>query len=320
MGSILTGSALALDFIHRVFEAAWIIDEDSRILFANPAAERLTGYEREELVGQCLTLLLPPEVAARHCDIIRSYFARSDPRSSVLDTVREFTVVSKAGEVIPIELTAFELPRNDGARRLGALMHDIRERRALQQRQSELLREISIQARTDELTGLLNRRALLDRIKEARGLVERHARPVVVAMADVDQFKQVNDTHGHVAGDRALQHIAQVMRSKLRSENIVGRLGGDEFGLMFPECEIPQAWKAAEEVRSAIERTPLQVAEDTAVSLTLSVGLAPLLPGPEPIEHALRRADSALYDAKAAGRDQVMAYGDEDAPDLALSL
>ena len=299
-------SSLALDFLRRTFDAAWVIDEDSEIVLANNAAERLTGYSLDELIGQRFELLLPPHLAPRHADLVRAYFARGDGRSSVLDRAREFTIVDRSGHEIPIELMAFELARVDGRAYLGALMRDIRERRAFEQRQREMIHEMSELARTDELTGLLNRRAFLSRLEEAKGLVKRHKRPVVVALADVDQFKEINDSYGHEAGDRALRSVATVLRSKLRSENAVGRLGGDEFGLLFPEADLGQAQLAAEQVRSAIAETPVVVGDASVRRLTLSIGLAAARPSDEPIQDAMKRADRALYSAKGAGRNRIV--------------
>ena len=308
---------LAVDFLRRTFDAAWIIDEESRIVFANAAAERLTGYQVDKLIGKPLALLLPPSLTRSHDGLIRSYFARSDKTSSVLDRTREFTIVDRSGEEVPVELMAFELAEFDGQGHLGALMRDIRDQRAFERRRDELIREMSDLARTDELTGLLNRRAFLSRLEEAKGLINRHARPLVVALADVDQFKRINDTFGHEAGDRTLQVVAKVMRSSLRNENVVGRLGGDEFGLLFPECDVAQAQQAADQLRASIAETRVLVSDADWSSLTISVGLADLRPGAETIKNALRRADGALYEAKAVGRNCVMVS--EDLLDLEMA-
>lgn len=152
-------------------------------------------------------------------------------------------------------------------------------------------------ASTDELTGLPNRREVLQRLAE-RG-------PLAVLMIDVDFFKRINDTHGHVVGDDVLRHLARVLTAHVRDGDLLGRLGGEEFVAVLPATELPQALEVAERLRAAVAGTPL-LRRPEPVGFTISVGAAVRADG-EATEALLARADGALYQAKGAGRNVVVA-------------
>ena len=153
----------------------------------------------------------------------------------------------------------------------------------------------------DELTGLFNRRFLLTQLGALVSGARRHGRPLSVVMLDVDHFKSVNDEHGHAAGDAVLAAVAATLRDRLRAEDWVGRLGGEEFLALLPDDDAAGAATVAETLRSAIERMGVRY-EDEMLQVTTSVGWATLEPDETP-DDLLRRADDALYDAKRAGRN-----------------
>lgn len=123
-------------------------------------------------------------------------------------------------------------------------------------------------------------------------------------LLDVDYFKQVNDNHGHPAGDRVLKFVAQAIVSALREEDILGRIGGEEFAVLLPSTDEPSAGATAERVRSAIENLRIQVGE-TEIMVTISIGISGFAAGDVSIEPAMVRADRALYQAKEQGRNRV---------------
>lgn len=157
----------------------------------------------------------------------------------------------------------------------------------------------TLQAATDPLTGLLNRRALEDKVHELR----RRGVPYALAMADLDHFKQINDTHGHDAGDRALRLFAQTMLRTLRSEDLVCRFGGEEFVLVFPERSIAEAVLALERVRQELI---LALTAGTTPGFTASFGVAASSEVTSSQE-LVRLADAALLRAKREGRDRIVA-------------
>lgn len=169
------------------------------------------------------------------------------------------------------------------------------------------LREANLQlaeaARTDSLTGLPNRRALLERFDAERRRAERSQAPISMVMADIDLFKRINDEHGHATGDRVLQEVAATLRGALRAQDAVARWGGEEFLFLLPETDLDGALTAAEAARTRIEETPVRLGT-LALPVTLSFGVAQHAPQAS-VDDTLAAADRALYRAKASGRNCV---------------
>jgi two-component system cell cycle response regulator len=153
--------------------------------------------------------------------------------------------------------------------------------------------------REDALTGLLNRRAILSQLGGSVSGARRHGHPLSIAVVDLDNFKSINDTHGHATGDQVLIAAVRAMRTHLRAEDQLGRLGGEEFLVLLPDTHDGAASAAAQKLREEVAGSPAPVA------VTCSVGVA-TWSGESP-EMLLRRADEALYAAKDAGRDRVIA-------------
>ncbi len=161
-----------------------------------------------------------------------------------------------------------------------------------------VLARTETQARVDVLTGLFNRRSLE---QQSREVLDR-GDPLVVAFADLDHFKELNDQHGHELGDRALRLFGRVLRDSVRPADIPARYGGEEFVVLLPDCSLSDARIVADRVRSRLAGA-LRAA--TVPAFTVSVGLAAWEP-PEPLADTIARADGALLEAKEAGRDRVL--------------
>lgn len=157
---------------------------------------------------------------------------------------------------------------------------------------------------TDGLTRLANRRAFEEALQREFSRSTRYARPLSVLVLDIDHFKRVNDTYGHLAGDAALKQIALVLSSNLRRDDIAGRLGGEEFSVILPEIDRAGAITTAEKLRRVIAARTFEF-EGTPMSLTISAGVATrAVTDTDPIE-MVRRADELLYTAKRDGRNRV---------------
>jgi two-component system, cell cycle response regulator len=155
----------------------------------------------------------------------------------------------------------------------------------------------------DPLTGLANRRFILTQLGSSVSGARRHGRPLSVAVVDIDHFKAVNDRHGHATGDRVLVAVTEALRTHLRAEDQLGRLGGEEFLAVLGDTDLDAAAAAAERMREEVAAARIDV-EGEPLAITVSVGVA-TWELEEPPELLLRRADEALYAAKAAGRDRV---------------
>lgn len=141
----------------------------------------------------------------------------------------------------------------------------------------------------------------------------RHELPLSVLMLDVDHFKRINDTHGHLAGDKVLQALAATLKEDMREADLLARSGGEEFIVALPHTVAREAEQVAERIRSRVMKCSIACG-DQAVRVTVSVGVSQQLPGEPTIEPAIKRADGALYLAKGAGRNCVMAQLSAIAP------
>lgn len=158
-------------------------------------------------------------------------------------------------------------------------------------------------ARTDELTGLRNRRAFAEYGELAMGQAARHGRPLALVLVDLDQFKAVNDRFGHAAGDRALAAVAAAIARTARATDISARLGGDEFAILLPDATGEDAVRQAERLRRALAAITVPALGDSAV--TCSMGVAARGPAVPTLDALLKHADRALYDAKRRGRNRI---------------
>jgi diguanylate cyclase (GGDEF)-like protein len=202
-----------------------------------------------------------------------------------------------------VELGSGRFPWNVVVARLVLLLAMICISVALVQK-ARLLREASIH---DRLTGLLNRAAFEDRLREEASRALRFGRIFAVAVLDVDLFKRINDTHGHAAGDAVLQQIAAALRRGNRTPDIVARWGGEEFAFLLPETRAEGAVLHMERVRAAVAMEDLVAGSARqAVRLTVSVGVATFPDDGQDVGEALARADARLYEAKRLGRNRVV--------------
>ncbi|MEO7496595.1 MAG: GGDEF domain-containing protein [Massilia sp.] len=158
-------------------------------------------------------------------------------------------------------------------------------------------------ATIDSLTGLVNRRAFFERTDSARAHSARINRPIALMMIDIDHFKRLNDRFGHASGDEALCVFAATTQTILREHDVMGRLGGEEFGLVMPGTDLKGALLVAERLRAAVEQAPLPTS-GYAYNMTVSIGLV-VIDKDEHINAAMARADHALYAAKSAGRNRI---------------
>ena len=177
---------------------------------------------------------------------------------------------------------------------------DITEQKALEH-------ELARQAHIDMLTGLGNRRHFFELAEKELARARRHHEPLAILMLDVDYFKQFNDTYGHDVGDRVLRKMGEICTGVLRGNDVLGRLGGEEFAALLPETAMEAALETAERLRAAVADAGMELAGGKLLHFTVSIGAACLTPGDENIDAVLKRADAALYAAKDAGRNCVCA-------------
>jgi diguanylate cyclase (GGDEF)-like protein len=163
-------------------------------------------------------------------------------------------------------------------------------------------------ATTDSLTGVLNRRSFLAAAEQEMARYKRHGHVFSILILDLDRFKDINDTHGHQAGDLALRSFSDLISRIGRNCDTFGRLGGEEFGLLLPETGVPEACLAAERLRQQVQALEVRLA-GVHMPLTFSGGLVQVTPADQTLDDVIRRADQALYRAKERGRNQIEVAG-----------
>jgi diguanylate cyclase (GGDEF)-like protein/PAS domain S-box-containing protein len=181
---------------------------------------------------------------------------------------------------------------------LVGVITDVSERR-------RMMEEIYRLARTDSLTGLWNRGFFMDLGRRELARCRREGQPASLIMADADHFKQINDTHGHEAGDEALRCMAGVLSAGVREVDLLARLGGEEFAILLPGADAAVAFAVAERIRQGIREKRLRCADGECFCITLSLGVSCCHNASSSLEKMLRCADTALYSAKNAGRNRV---------------
>lgn len=269
------------------------IRTDGTISLFSPAAVALTGYAEHEALGSnWLELCALPEDRAR----VQAYLKQIDASPSV-PSQYESRIRTRLGEVRAIGWRTSVIRDCKGWMLVG-LGADITE---FHQHTAEL----ETQAQIDVLTGVPNRRHFLALANKALSQARRHGHALSLLMLDIDHFKAVNDSHGHHVGDLVLQGFARTCEQALRTEDLLGRLGGEEFGVLLPETASAAALVAAERIRQSFAETSVALEDGRVVRCTVSIGVVTLGAADHSCEALLQQADKALYAAKHGGRNRV---------------
>ncbi len=295
---------LALVTLGSIGDGVITTDRRGRINYLNPTAERLLGVGRTAVKGAQLSevMRLVDESSGE---------ALGDPvqlclnGSNLQSRVDEGVLLKEGGERFHLKVTT--APMRDGAREVvGAVLalHDITEVMGM-------ARQLSYQANHDVLTGLFNRSLFEQRLRSATESALRGEESHALLYMDLDQFKVVNDTCGHTAGDELLQQVAALMRDEVRETDVLARLGGDEFGVLLEHCPVEMAEQIARDILERVKAFRFAW-EDKAFEIGISIGLVPLDRHSGDITHVLAAADAACYVAKDGGRNRIHVYQPDD--------
>ncbi|MEX1266722.1 MAG: EAL domain-containing protein, partial [Woeseia sp.] len=281
-------------------------DAEGRIDYINPVAQDLTGWEIRSARGKPIEEIMT----------IVNEHTRSSVENPVMRCLKEGRVIALAENAVLIAAEGNEIPIQDSAAPIrdrigniiGAVMvfHDV-------SKETRLFRQLSYQASHDAVTGLINRREFENRLVTALDSTHGNTRLTHgLLYIDLDQFKVVNDTFGHTAGDELLLQVSKIIQANIRSTDIVARLGGDEFGVLLERCDEQRAMEVAESIRDAIEEHRFTW-QDAFTNVRCSIGIVIVNPDSGNIAKIMSAADVACYSAKDMGRNQVHLYRDSDA-------
>lgn len=285
---------LLISALKAVGHGVIITDIDARIEWANPAFEQLTGYSVEEALGH------------KPGELVRSGLQDEAFYQHLWGTILkgemwcgEMINKRKDGTLYNEELTIAPVKNEQGVVcHFVGIKQDITERKRMQEQLWEM-------ASTDVLTGLINRRYFLVKLEEEFARMKRFEdHDIAVLMLDLDYFKRINDNYGHAVGDAVLKHFASLINKQLRKTDTAGRLGGEEFAIFLPKTNQKNAEIFAKRLCAEVANSPLQF-ENQSISVTVSIGITIADNSDDNYDIALIRADNALYEAKAKGRNRV---------------
>ncbi|HTG48662.1 MAG TPA: EAL domain-containing protein [Actinomycetota bacterium] len=275
-----------------------VIAPDTEITYASPSATRVLGHEPQELEGMRFADLIAQEDRAAAMSFLT---AMSEDQG--MSAVDEFRVVLKGGEVRYVETIRTNLMHDPNVKGIVLNSRDVTERKEFEE-------ELQHQALHDALTGLANRALFPDRVQHALDRQLRDGRPVSVLFMDLDDFKTINDSLGHAAGDQVLREIGVRLLGNLRTADTAARLGGDEFAVLLEDGgeEGMTAADVAERILSMMDEPFLL--DGTEVFVRASIGISVAEPGdvPESAEELLRNADVAMYLAKEKGKNRYQLF------------
>jgi diguanylate cyclase (GGDEF)-like protein/PAS domain S-box-containing protein len=271
----------------------YVVDERCRFVRWNRHFLEVCGYADED-VGH----LHPSDLfASEEKACLRKSMQQAFTHGEAL---LEATLVTRQGERIPYRFTSCRTILW-GRAYLLTLGIDISGHVALE-------RELACQAHIDPLTGLCTRRHFMELAESELARTRRYGGTLSLLMLDLDRFKRINDTHGHLIGDRVLQTLGDTCRKVFRNIDIVGRIGGEEFAVLLPATDTPKACEVAERLRRNIEAVTVPVERGDALHFTASIGVSGLKGREVGIDTLLGLADKALYEAKHGGRNRVASY------------
>ena len=260
------------------------------ILTINHNGARMLGYEPEELIGESAAKIIHPEDQQRVFACVDRQFRQPSPDEDI-----EYRKIRKDGSIFWVHQRATLEPGGDGQRML-VLCRDVTDRHDLEI-------QLAHQASHDALTNLMNRREFERRLQRLLSAESDPADRHALCFLDLDQFKVINDTSGHIAGDELLRQIAALLQGQLRSRDTLARVGGDEFAVLMEHSTLNQAARLAEKLRATVGNFKFHW-RSQRFSIGVSIGIVPVQAGQSMVD-TLTRADMACYAAKKEGRNRI---------------
>ncbi len=291
-------------FLNTIFESVRdpfiILDSDYRIIKANQAYSELKGITLDDLIdNKCYAVTRARDSVCTDC-IVAKTFRSGDPAA------KEKKVVTHSGLEEWLEIYTYPIQDQTGAvTHVIEYVRNITDRKRAEEESQRFIKELETLSSEDGLTGLQNRRMIFERIRHEIERVRRYNVELSLIFCDLDNFKEINDNYGHKAGDEVLKTIADILLCSVRTSDVVGRYGGDEFLLVLPQTSLKGAQELAERIRFSVQETKFEMPVGRSVGTTMSIGVA-FYDGKETdVDALLNRIDTALYVSKRSGKNQV---------------
>lgn len=288
--------------VDNVINGIVTINEQGAIESFNPAAEKMFGYSANEVIGENISILMPEPVKSRHDSYIQNYLHTGEGQICSAGP-REVMGLHKSGKSFVLELAVSKMHIGDRLLFVGIFI-DITERK-------QANKNLNYQASHDGLTGLINRTEFERRAERLLSTIQKDKSTHALFFMDLDQFKVINDTCGHIAGDELLRQIAQVLQGVVRRRDTLARLGGDEFGVLVEHCSLEQAQRVANALRQGIDEFQF-FWEGQSFRVGVSIGLVAVNETTPSLTELMKQADTACYMAKDLGRNRIHTYQPED--------
>jgi diguanylate cyclase (GGDEF)-like protein/PAS domain S-box-containing protein len=290
--------------LNSIGDAVMTTDSKGKMNYLNPVAEKLLGQSIEEVRGQYYDEVLNIIDEATR-EAVPDPVVRCLGRKAVVNIAEQTLLIDSQGKEYAVDVTVAPILDRQGEREGAVLvMHDVTDIRGM-------TRQLNYQATHDGLTGLINRREFEVRVRQVLDSAKVDSAHHALIFMDLDRFKAVNDTCGHAAGDELLRQVSMRLSGQLRNADVLGRLGGDEFGLLLECCPLDRAEQIGQQLLENIKEYRF-VWDDKVFEIGVSMGLTGIDADSGGLTDVLNEADSACYAAKRAGRDRLYRYQPDD--------
>lgn len=291
-------------FLDTIFESIRdpfvILDREFKIVKANEAYAQFKNLHLQDLIGKkCFGITRGRQDVCEDC-VVQKTLSSGDP------CAKEKHVALPDDPDVWIEIYTY--PIFDKERKVSHVIEYVRnitDRKKVEEERRRLIQQLEFLSTTDSLTGLLNRRMLVKRLNSEIDRARRYGSDLSLILCDLDYFKEINDAHGHNAGDNVLKGIAGILNDLVRSTDLVGRYGGDEFLIIMPETSILGAEDMAERIRKKVQEADFPALNGKNARTTISLGITHFQGSEVDIYDLINRIDNALYTSKRSGRNQV---------------
>jgi diguanylate cyclase (GGDEF)-like protein/PAS domain S-box-containing protein len=283
---------------HSIRDPMSIIDEEFRLVRVNDAYAQMSGMPPEKLLGaKCHEILRERDAVCDDC-VVEKTFSSGDPCAK--------EKADPTHEEMWIEIFTYPISGDNGkVSHVIEYIRDITGRKKSDDESMQLIKKLEHMSRTDSLTGLLNRRAIINELSNEVERARRYGSELSMLLCDIDRFKDTNDAYGHEAGDQALLVVSETLSELARKNDMMGRYGGDEFMLVLPDTGVDGAVEFARRITSRMEDTEVKTVEGDAFKVTLSVGITGFKHDKDEADILIRRADVGMYSSKRRGRNKI---------------